>query len=760
MLGAAAAIELRTGKRLASYVLWTNVHLTLAQAAKLRAAISKGRTSARKRKVLVTVVGASTLAALAQHFPHLRSAFFATSAFRDWGRSFETHQKQSLQIGDEHALPRLTGRDGPLNELRRLIDNPSVRAIVVAGPHMMGKTRLVLEGTRHRDVDTVESLDPAGITADGLLRLHKTGRETIVLLQDLATDTTERIMKEVVAADGAIKALVTLPTQEGAPIPNFGLDDRTKVLPLAPLTEPEARSLYNDVLAAHRVDYGVESWILEQAGGIPGVLIAAAKLGNRIRPEAGTFVDQVGEAFEAKLRRVLSDTSVQETMEVASLMTQVRIERDNDAELLALCCPLGLAPHVFRTAIERLEDAGYARRRGSFVEAAPPILANRLAGRTVRGRPAEVMVVFRALAAGGRRRLLRRLAQVREGCADRFWSLLFEYGGVMGSFAAVLEYIDLFRVAAAAGVVLAADIVHEGLRALPLERRRGLVGEARHGLVSSLQEMMAVAATSERAFRSLGLLAEAENEDFSNNATGVFCHGAYPVNTQVPLLLARRLAVLREFLSPERDEAAAVVALQAASDAVSSGRSILLTPSRGPRPAGGYPAGMTWGDVQVYRRCLLDAISAAVNDTRPRVRKKAKAVWSTAAENLAYDVRENAESAVAAFEQIVDRIISGDQEFTISSVVDVIMICYRNLVDMPEDRHPAGAKELAGPLAGLLRKLRTGSYEVRLRWQLGNSGETSTTIAAPRLQSLEIPLRPRTVRFQVWRSKRATHQRS
>jgi hypothetical protein len=719
--GAAATIELHTGKKLASYALWTNLHLTLAQAEKLRASILRGLANASTQELLVTVVGASTLAALAQKFPHLRSAFFATSAFRDWGRSFETHQMQSTQIGDAGALARLTGRDGSLKEFRRLIDNPSVRAIVVAGPHMMGKTRLVLEGTRHRDVDTVESLDPAGVTADGLLRLHKAGRETIVLLQDLATDTTERILREVVALDGAIKAVVTLPTQEGGPIPNFGLDDRVKVLPLAALAEQDARSLYTSMLSKDRVDYAVESWILEQAGGIPGVLIAAARLGNRIRPEAGTFVDQVGAAFEAKLRRLLPDASVHETMDVASLMTQVRTEGDNDAELLALCSPFGLAPHVFRAAIERLEETSYVRQRGSFIETVPPILANRLAGRTVKGRPAEVMAAFRALEASGRRRLLRRLAQVREDCANRFWSALFEPGGLMGSFAGVSDNIDLFRAVAPAAVVRAADLVHEGLKSLPSQRRRELRGEARRGLVSSLQEMMTATATSERAFRSLGLLAEAENEDFSNNATGVFCHGAYPINTQVPLPLDCRLAVLREFLSPERDEAAAAVALQAASSAVNSGRSILLTPSRGPRPSGGFPAGMTWGDVQAYRRNLLDIISAAVDDARPQVRKKAKAVWATAAEHLAYDARENAERAVAAIEQIVDRIVSGDREFSVSNVVDVIMICYRNLADMPEDRHPAGANELAVTLAGLLRKLRTGSYEVRLRWRLGNS---------------------------------------
>jgi hypothetical protein len=244
------------------------------------------------------------------------------------------------------------------------------------------------------------------------------------------------------------------------------------------------------------------------------------------------------------------------------LLTYVRVEPDDDPELRALCHPaFGVQPHLFRAAIESLEAAGHLSRKGSFVEATPPILANRLAGRIAQGQPVEVMAVFQALAYGGRRRLLRRLAQLPDQVARRFWSQLFGPEGALGSLQAVLNNIELFRATAAAGVAQAVEIVHKGLKGLPPSRRRQLASESRHALVFSLQELMAATTTAEGAFRSLALLAEAETEDYDNNATGTFCHGADPLNSQVPLALSSRLRVLQEMLAPERDAEAAMVAL-------------------------------------------------------------------------------------------------------------------------------------------------------------------------------------------------------
>ena len=77
-------VESRTGKRLASYILWTNIDLTLEQKGALRAAMLKGIGSRDTAELYTDVVGAAELAAFLNDLPHLRSAFFATIAYQDW----------------------------------------------------------------------------------------------------------------------------------------------------------------------------------------------------------------------------------------------------------------------------------------------------------------------------------------------------------------------------------------------------------------------------------------------------------------------------------------------------------------------------------------------------------------------------------------------------------------------------------------------------------------------------------------------------
>ena len=546
-----------------------------------------------------------------------------------------------------------------------------MRAVVVTGPHMIGKSRLILEATRHRDVDVVEALDAGGVNPDSMRRLAKAGRETILLLQDATAELAERLCRQALAIGETIKLIVAMPTRDGAPLPNFGLDDRACLLAVPPLDDAAARQLFNHLIGPDRVDFGIESWIIAQAGGLPGILLAASRFGRELRPGAATFTEQIGRAFEARLGRAVPESSTRQTLALAALLTYVRVEPDDDPELHALCRPaFGVQPHLFHAAIEPLQAAGYLSRKGSFVEATPPILANRLAARIVQGQPMEVMVVFQALGDGGRRRLLRRLAQLPDQATTRFWSQLFGPNGMLGSLQAVLKNVELFRATAAAGAAQAVEIVHKGLEGSPPSWRRKLAGEPRHALVFSLQELMASTTTAEAAFRSLALLAEAETEHYDNNATGSFCDGADPLNSQFPLALGSRLRVLEEMLAPERDAEAAMIALEAARNTIGPGRSMILIPSRGAQPAGGLPVGMTWGDVRAYCAELIDAIAKAADDPRLQVRRKAKSVWPGAAERLVYDLDGNAGRGIAAFEQIVDRILREDPEFSVAHTIE------------------------------------------------------------------------------------------
>ena len=72
-----------------------------------------------------------------------------------------------------------------------------------------------------------------------------------------------------------------MPTRDGGPLPNFSLDDRACLLPVPPLDEAASRQLFTDRTGQERVDFGIESWIIEQAGGVPGILLAAARFGGQ-----------------------------------------------------------------------------------------------------------------------------------------------------------------------------------------------------------------------------------------------------------------------------------------------------------------------------------------------------------------------------------------------------------------------------------------------------------------------------------------------
>ena len=149
--GAALDVERRSGATLNNYVLFTNIDLTAEQQRRLETVIAEGLDD---HDVRIGVVGAASLSAMLNQLPHVRSAFFATAAFRTWEDSWDAHRRVV-------AFPQteVSGRDDELATLRTWISDPGIRVIALSGSHMMGKTRLVLEATRQCDVTFVEALD-------------------------------------------------------------------------------------------------------------------------------------------------------------------------------------------------------------------------------------------------------------------------------------------------------------------------------------------------------------------------------------------------------------------------------------------------------------------------------------------------------------------------------------------------------------------------------------------------------------------------
>jgi hypothetical protein len=348
--GAAAEIERQRGQPLSSYAFFTNVDLTVEQHATLREAILDGISDGH---VSVSLVGAADLAAMLNELAYLRSALFATGAFRTWGESWNAQERALIF---PHAP--LIGRDELLTSVRSWIDDPEVRVIALSGTHMMGKSRAVLEATRTRDTDVVEALDRASLSVDQLRRLEVPGREIIVIVNDADAEQAQKCAEAALSRDG-LKLIFCLSSAEATPAPSFGFDTRIRATSLQALSEEHSRQLLRAIRTD--LDFALESWVLDNANGVPGVILAAARFGPELRRDAGNFIEQIATGFERQVIARVAE-STRQTLGILSLMSHVGIERNAAQEVEILCSAFTADQNTVLNAIEPLVAAGFVRR--------------------------------------------------------------------------------------------------------------------------------------------------------------------------------------------------------------------------------------------------------------------------------------------------------------------------------------------------------------------------------------------------------------
>lgn len=470
--GAIREVMNRTGRPLESYVLFTNINLTIAETHDLEDAVRNGVDGTRGH-----VVGASELAAALNNLPHLRSAFFSTAKFATWERSWEAHNTVALT----GTAPAHVGRTDMGLAAATAVDDKDIHVLLLAGPPDIGKTRLALEATRHKQLETVVAMEGRSLTVPDLVALIRPGHQLIVIIDD----PDERAIESLISAglSGELKLIMTVPSSDMANLINYGRDTRVKVFVLEPLTDEESRQLLHAV--GNRLDYSTLSWVAEQAGGNPGVLIAAATVGDQLRTEGTTFFEQVGGALEKRARLVLGEEGVGH-LGVLSVMTAVGFSGHASPELELVCGTLDSVKAHEVIAVARITArSGFLRITGSYLEVVPPVFANYLAEKTFAGRRPAIAALFLTLPELGRARFLKRLRQLRAEAVQAFWDELFQTGP-MSTFEGALADASLLRLVAPAMPRRVADLLLVGLTSLSPEEIRSIAGPLRRDLVWTL----------------------------------------------------------------------------------------------------------------------------------------------------------------------------------------------------------------------------------------------------------------------------------
>jgi hypothetical protein len=630
------------------YVVFLNVDLKHDQTVALKEAITEDYE--RSTQTEVVIVGAGGLAALLNNYPHLRAAYFAPLSFKTWEEANCSHRAQKL-FGFDVAL---VGREDLLKQLRSFVDDPQVHAIVVTGPHDIGKSRLVLEATSHRRHDVVFALDPRSMRLDDYRKLVAEQRDVVCIVEDPNPDDVEGLVSEVLGVE-RLKVIITLPSSAQAPLVSYGRDERIQSLFLGPLTDEDARKLLN--ATGKHLDFGVESWILDHAWGSPGILLVAASIGENLRDERDDFEASVGREFAKRIESQLGADALK-CAELLSLLTHVGVFGEFESELKLICEIFGEGqwqPARVLSALESLERAGLARRGGSFAEITTPLLANHLVTRLLRGRrDDEIFALFARLHEPARIRFLRRLCYIKSQEVERFWNALFDPNdpqAPFGNFGSALRQAHMLRLIAGTVPERTVKLLESGLLGTRREERLAIKDEPRRELMWALEELLFRSKTSLRALGCLAMLAEAETENYGNNATGVFCESFHPLHPQLPLPLQERLSFLTGIFGSEHSQDLRLLCINAIESALSRTGAIRLRRTTGPEPLDSRPH-MTYGEVWDYIEALVDLVMTAAQSEEPALAEQARNVLPRAiAEGV---IQGRPETGVARFRTVTE----------------------------------------------------------------------------------------------------------
>ena len=249
--------------------------------------------------------------------------------------------------------------------------------------------------------------------------------------------------------------------------------------------------------------------------------------------------------------------------------------------------------------------------------------------------------------------------------------------------------------------------------------------DARRELMWALEQLLFRARTSGRALRLIWLLAEAENETWDNNATGVLSECFHPLHSQMPLPLDERLVALREFTLPQVSKEGKLVAIRAASKALERGAHALRD-STGVEPLDKRPV-FTYAELFKYARDLVDLVLSLGEREQPEVAEAALGELPRLVFELG--LQGQAKEALERFEKLVDWAKTEKPGLDIFSLSENIEALRQNLERHLKESELSNDRKVdfqmclaeADRVKGTLEK---GSFSIRLkRWAAGWSRE-------------------------------------
>jgi hypothetical protein len=505
-------------------------------------------------------------------------------------------------------------RSSTIKEIRRRLfgNDPTALTARVVGPAGVGKTRLVLELLHEEGIADLALYAPNPPSSELFSWIEgNEDVEAVVVIDECNELEAERFETMIGLCAGRARLITIGP---GSPQLRG-----SRTLSLNPLDDHAMERVVRSITTTLLPEQ--VHWIVEQTRGY-AKLARAVTLGvARGAVDFPTLQndDDIRRAIE---KLVLPEDIPRRALSGLSLLTRVgwRDEVVDEAETITQF--MGLSWEQMRFGVANAQGEGLVSTKGKYWYVSPEFLAATLAARVWTNQPDRVEELHGALPDRAKDALLERLAGLDiPGVRDVLARML----GGDGPFQ------DLDSLSnPQAGSLFA--VLARGAPEAALQRLEEIIGYADHArlahftdgrreLLSALEFLASRSSTFRSAAKHLLALAEAENESYGNNASGLWQGlfrtflGSTEASGEQRLEL---LTELLEFDSPLQQKLLAVGALGAALERQEIGFPLDsgATPPQRWRP-------VTWDEARMYKRAVVDLLLRSLQDPEPAIRNEA-----------------------------------------------------------------------------------------------------------------------------------------
>jgi hypothetical protein len=703
--------ELSSQKTLSKYILITNIPLSRDQIAKIEGAIADGLEP--KPLERIEIIDAGKLEAFLNNYPHIRTSFFSDNDFQTW---------QDRHDAEERIYPfqtKLIGREQEKNSLIQFWADERIQCIVVSGPRMIGKSRLILESTVDRENQIVYALNPELITFKDLDGLTNFNSETICVIEDPPTDKLADISKFAYQINN-LRIVIALPTEERYHLHNFGMDDRTQHIHLQSLGWFESRELiYSCQLFVpdHMID-----WIIKKSGGNPGILIAAVQQIDRLIEDQSNFEQQIGKGFESDIQRRFGDEAVK-ILKYFSIMTHVGVSDEYRSEIETICDVFSEVDiNTVLNQIDRLVSTGYLIKKGDFVEISIPLLANHLAEQVIQARKDQLFILISKLKTSASFRLFARLCQIKCEETTYLWDELFV--SLFTNIDTVFRYANIVEFLAGTVPNKVIDLLENKILDNDSNICCSIKGDNFRNLLDILEQLLFRRNTSYQALRLIALLSVEDSDSSLNLYKDTLIDSYHYLSPYLPLPYHDRLNLIDELIDKNNNKIKTVL-IQTIGRSFNRNQHWSPIPSKGYTPfdIGFKPS--TWGDINNYAIELTSRIwDIAFNESITKDDRNNIIRYLGDITDISVVTIELAKHAVKNIEKIKKETIKDSNKYDIYVLDSQIKRILRNFEKVIEKNHNEDIQNLCKQLSDIQDSISNSKTETQLNLLIGGWGHT------------------------------------